>query len=82
MAEGSSSARWSATARNHPRSRSPDTTVARQVMRPDLYEEAMQELGYAHGGRDDSPETLFDGKTFDPAKPDEYAASFHVHEMK
>jgi nitrate/nitrite transport system substrate-binding protein len=56
--------------------------VAKQVMRADLYEEAMKELGYPHGGRDDKPETLFDGKTFDPAKPDEYAVSFDIHSMK
>jgi nitrate/nitrite transport system substrate-binding protein len=56
--------------------------VAKQVMRPDLYEAAMKELGYAHGGADDKPETLFDGVTFDPAKPEEYAKSFAVHSMK
>jgi nitrate/nitrite transport system substrate-binding protein len=56
--------------------------VARQVMRTDLYEEAMKEIGWKHGGRDDKPETLFDGKTFDPAKPEEYARSFAVHAMK
>jgi nitrate/nitrite transport system substrate-binding protein len=56
--------------------------IAKQVIRADLYEEAMKELGYQHGGPDDKPETLFDGVTFDPAKPDEYAASFPVHSMK
>jgi nitrate/nitrite transport system substrate-binding protein len=56
--------------------------VVRQVMRPDLYEEAMKEIGWKHGGRDDKPETLFDGKTFDPAKPEEYARSFAVHALK
>ena len=56
--------------------------IASQVIRADLYEEAMKELGYVHGGADDKPETLFDGKTFDPAKPDEYATSFEVHSMK
>jgi nitrate/nitrite transport system substrate-binding protein len=56
--------------------------VVRQVMRTDLYEEAMKEIGWKHGGRDDKPETLFDGKTFDPAKPEEYARSFAVHAMK
>ena len=29
--------------------------VAKQVMRPDIYEEAMKEIGYKHGGRDDTP---------------------------
>ena len=56
--------------------------VARQVMRPDLYEDAMKEIGYAHGGLNDSPEALFDGKTFDPAKSEEYAKSFTVHSLK
>ena len=31
--------------------------VAKQVMRTDLYEEAMKEIGWKHGGRDDKPET-------------------------
>ncbi len=56
--------------------------VARQVMRPDIYEEAMRELGYTHGGRDDTPETLFDGVTFDPKDPEKYATSFAVHSMR
>jgi nitrate/nitrite transport system substrate-binding protein len=56
--------------------------VARQVMRPDIYEEAMKELGYKHGGPDDKPETLFDGVTFDPKDPEKYATSFAVHSMK
>jgi nitrate/nitrite transport system substrate-binding protein len=56
--------------------------VAKQVMRTDLYEEAMKELGYMHGGINNDPETMFDGVTFDPAKPDEYAAGFAVHSMK
>ena len=56
--------------------------VSKQVMRPDLYEEAMKEIGYAHAGADASPETLFDGKTFDPASAEAYATSFEVHAMK
>jgi nitrate/nitrite transport system substrate-binding protein len=56
--------------------------VSQQVMRPELYEEAMKELGYKHGGRDDKPETLFDGKTFDPTKADAYATSFDVNSLK
>lgn len=56
--------------------------VAKQVMRTDIYEEAMKELGYAHGGLDNSPETLFDGKVFDPAKAEEYALSFDVKSAK
>jgi nitrate/nitrite transport system substrate-binding protein len=57
--------------------------IAKQVMRPDLYEEAMKEIGYAHGGQDEKPETLFDGKTFDPKGDlDAYAASFEVKSIK
>jgi nitrate/nitrite transport system substrate-binding protein len=57
--------------------------VAKQVMRADLYEEAMKEIGYAHGGASDAAETLFDGVTFDPKGDLEaYAASFAVKTMK
>jgi nitrate/nitrite transport system substrate-binding protein len=57
-------------------------TVVSQVMRPDIYEEAMKEIGYKHGGRDDSPETLFDGKVFDPKEPDKFASAHDVNNLK
>jgi len=56
--------------------------ITKQVMRPDLYEEAMKEIGYKHGGRDDKPETLFDGVVFDPAKAEAYAKGFAVNGVK
>jgi nitrate/nitrite transport system substrate-binding protein len=56
--------------------------IASEVMRPDLYEEAMKELGAEHGGQNDDPETLFDGITFDPARPEEYALGFAVKSPK
>ncbi len=57
--------------------------VAKQVMRTDIYEEAMKEIGYTHGGLDEKPETLFDGVTFDPkADLEAYAASFAVKSLK
>jgi nitrate/nitrite transport system substrate-binding protein len=57
--------------------------VTRQVMRSDIYEEAMKEIGYVHGGADASPETLFDGSVFDPAGDMEaYAASFAIKSIK
>ena len=56
--------------------------VAKSVMRTDIYEEAMKEMGYAHGGLNNEPETLFDGVTFDPAKPEDYAKSFAVKNLK
>jgi nitrate/nitrite transport system substrate-binding protein len=56
--------------------------VAKQVMRPDIYEEAMKEIGYTHGGPNSEPETLFDGVKFDPANPEEYAKAFPVNNLK
>ncbi|HZM70623.1 MAG TPA: hypothetical protein VFB95_09685, partial [Candidatus Cryosericum sp.] len=56
--------------------------VARQVMRTDLYEEAMKEAGFKHAGLDVKPEKLFDGVVFDPAKADAYAQSFPVNSLK
>jgi nitrate/nitrite transport system substrate-binding protein len=56
--------------------------IAKRVMRADLYEEAMKEIGYAHGGLDNSPETLFDGATFDPKDPETYAKNFAVKNLK
>ena len=56
--------------------------VVKKVFRTDLYEEAMKEIGYAHGGLNNEPETLFDGVKFDPAQPEEYAASFAIKNLK
>lgn len=56
--------------------------IAKQVMRPDIYEEAMKEIGYAHGGASNDPETLFDGIKFDPAKAEEYAKGFEINNLK
>jgi nitrate/nitrite transport system substrate-binding protein len=56
--------------------------VAAQVMRTDIYEEAMKEIGYKHGGRDDSPEKFFDGKVFDPKDPDAFAAAHDINNLK
>jgi nitrate/nitrite transport system substrate-binding protein len=56
--------------------------IASQVMRTDIYEEAMKEVGFKHGGRDDSAETLFDGAKFDPKEAETYAMSFSVKSAK
>lgn len=56
--------------------------VAKAVMQPGIYEEAMKEIGYTHGGLDEKPETLFDGVTFDPTKPEDYAKAFAVNSIK
>jgi nitrate/nitrite transport system substrate-binding protein len=57
--------------------------VSKQVMRGDIYEEAMKEIGFKHTGADTKPEKFFDGGVFDPAAdPDKYAASFAVNSIK
>ena len=56
--------------------------VAKKVMRGDLYEEAMKEIGYAHGGASMDPEKFFDGAVFDPSKPEEFARGFQVGSVK
>jgi nitrate/nitrite transport system substrate-binding protein len=55
--------------------------IAKRVMRHDIYEEAMKELGVTHGGMNNDPETLFDGVTFNPNDPETYAKSFAIHNM-
>jgi nitrate/nitrite transport system substrate-binding protein len=57
--------------------------IAKKVMRADIYEEAMKEIGYSHGGLSNDKETLFDGVTFDPTGDMEaYAKSFAVNNLK
>jgi nitrate/nitrite transport system substrate-binding protein len=56
--------------------------VAEQVMRHDIYEEAMKEIGHKHGGLDNKPEKLFDGAVFDPARPEDFAHGFEIHNLK
>ncbi len=56
--------------------------ITKQVMRPDIYEEAMKEIGYQHAGSDMTPETLFDGVVFDPQDPEKYATTFAVNSLK
>jgi nitrate/nitrite transport system substrate-binding protein len=57
--------------------------VAKQVMRSDLYEEAMKEIAWKHGGQDNSAWTMFDGVTFDPKGDLEaYAKGFAVNNIK
>jgi nitrate/nitrite transport system substrate-binding protein len=57
--------------------------VTQQVMRTDLYEDAMKEIGYTHGGMSDAAESFFDGATFDPkADLEAFAASFAVKTFK
>jgi nitrate/nitrite transport system substrate-binding protein len=56
--------------------------VAAKVMRPDIYQAALKELGVEPGTASDAPETLFDGVTFDPKSPEAYATSFAVNNLK
>jgi nitrate/nitrite transport system substrate-binding protein len=57
--------------------------IVSKVMRPDIYSEAMSEIGYAHGGADTSAETLFDGVSFDPTGDLEaYAKGFAIKNLK
>ncbi len=52
--------------------------VAARVMRPDFYEAAMREIGAPSVSLDLTPEVFFDGLTFQPAAPEEYASAFPV----
>ncbi|MCW1884809.1 ABC transporter substrate-binding protein [Luteolibacter flavescens] len=57
--------------------------IAKQVMRTDLYESAMKEIGYTHDGLSDAAESFFDGSKFDPKGDMEaYVASFAVKTLK
>ena len=57
--------------------------VTKQVMRTDIYEAAMKEIGYTHGGMNDDVESMFDGAKFDPKSDLEaFAASFAVKTLK
>jgi nitrate/nitrite transport system substrate-binding protein len=56
--------------------------IVKSVMRNDIYEEAMKEIGYVHGGLNNNKETLFDGITFDPADPEGYAKGFAINNIK
>ncbi len=55
--------------------------IAKQVMRGDIYAEAMKEISVAVAPNDSESVALLDG-TFDPAAPEEYALSFPVKNPK
>jgi nitrate/nitrite transport system substrate-binding protein len=57
--------------------------VAKQVMRGDIYAEAMKEIGVTDRAQDDSGWEMFDGFKFDPKGDLEaYAKGFPVHNLK
>ena len=59
----------------------PDYTgVPKRVLRPDIYLEAMKELGVSTKVAEEQKITLFDG-VFDGTSPEKYATSFKVHSM-
>jgi nitrate/nitrite transport system substrate-binding protein len=55
--------------------------LANRVHRPDIYREVAREMSLDVPQEDMRKETLFDGITFDPAQPEEYARVFAVHNM-
>jgi len=55
--------------------------VANRVMRPDIYLEAMKELGVTPKIAEIQKFTLFDNIPFDAKEPEKYARSFPVHGM-
>ena len=57
------------------------TGLANRVHRPDIYREVAREMGLDVPQEDMRAETFFDGITFDPARPEEYARGFPVHNM-
>lgn len=57
------------------------TSVASRVIRPDFFETALSELGVPRPSHYNGPETLFDGKVFDPTQPEDYATSFSLHNL-
>jgi nitrate/nitrite transport system substrate-binding protein len=57
--------------------------VAKQVMRPDIYLDAMKEIGVTDRAEDNASWTMFDGVKFDPTGDLEaYAKSFAVNNAK
>ena len=57
--------------------------VAKQVMRGDIYSEAMKEIGVTDRAQDDSGWEMFDGVKFDPKGDLEaYAKGFAIHSIK
>ena len=56
--------------------------VTRSVLRPDLFAEALRELGEPVAPADTGAVKLFDGKIFDPEAPEDYAQSFALKSPK
>src|SRR4029079_13816281 len=55
--------------------------MSEKVLRPDIYQEAMKELGVIGTAKDLCPAKLADG-VFDPKDAEKYATSFPIHSMQ
>jgi nitrate/nitrite transport system substrate-binding protein len=55
--------------------------ITNRVMRPDIYLEAMKELGVSSKVTDLAKVSLWDGSTFDGRDPEKYAHSFPIHSL-
>lgn len=56
--------------------------ISTRVIRPDFYEQALEELGVSETKAAPAAQELFDGKAFDPADPEGYARSFEFHNLQ
>jgi nitrate/nitrite transport system substrate-binding protein len=55
--------------------------IVDHVHRPDIYREVAKEMGVEAPSEDLKSEKFFDGVSFDPTKPEEYAKSFSVNNL-
>ena len=55
--------------------------VSKRVMRPDIYTEAMKEMGVTASVPPLTKWTFWDGGAFDAANPEQYARSFPIHSL-
>jgi len=55
--------------------------IAKRVMRPDLYLEAMKEMGVTKKVTEVQKFALWDGRAFDAADPEKYATSFPINSL-
>jgi nitrate/nitrite transport system substrate-binding protein len=55
--------------------------ITRKVLRPDIYTEAMKEMGITKKVAEVQKFTLWDGVTFDAASPEKYATSFPINSL-
>jgi nitrate/nitrite transport system substrate-binding protein len=60
----------------------PDYTgITKRVLRPDIYLEAMKEMGVTKKVAEIQKFTFWDGVTFDAANPEQYATSFPINSL-